>query len=911
MRLNRKILLAITGTLLVALLVSAAIALATLRHHYTNTLVQGSYGQAFQLNDLIEDVLALGLPLESLAGMDERLQRIVQRSEALVYAAIVDHRGVVLFHSDTTLVGDLFDDQAMRNSLNARAPMTQRYSRFDGRDYFDQTVPLFDEYGRHLGVIRMGFPVEQVNQQVVAILLPLALLFALTFLAIAAVLGFFLRRLVTRPVARLAAQASQVSDDEGGSIVAFDQARGNDEIGDLANALNRMAQTIQSQFEALRGARDRLEEEVAERTDSLRRTHQELENFFTLNLDLLAIASLDGRFLKLNQAWTQVLGYPTDELLQKAFFEFIHPDDIEATHAAIATLDQGQNVFSFTNRYRCRDGSYRHIEWHSRPDGNLIYTAARDVTERREAEIALQEAQAQLQRSERLLHDGEALARVGGWEYQVDSGQMFWTKGLYELHGYEPNPGFDHIAESVNCYLPADRERIMRSFQRCISDAIPYDHIYPFVAADGGHKWIRTKTAPVVEQGRVVKVVGIVMDITEQKEIELVLQQAKVEAERANRAKSEFLANMSHEIRTPLNVMLGMAELLSESELDATQRRHVKTFRRSGEHLLALINDILDLARVESGHLRLEAQAFSPRKLVGGLIELFRVHSDAKGIDLRCTIDADVPEHLWGDPLRLRQVLNNLIGNALKFTEQGEITLLCTVQDAQWQIEIRDTGIGIPAEKREAIFQAFEQADSSTTRRYGGTGLGLTISRALASQMGGSLSVESEPGQGSRFTLRLPLQVAEADAAPSAAQVQAATAPPPLPERPLRVLLAEDSPDNIVLVTTFLKAIDASVDVVEDGAAAVARSAEADYDVILMDVQMPVLDGLEATAQIRAREQRDATGRVPIIALTAHAMPEDIQLSLDAGCDLHLSKPFRKPQLIEAIAKVVGDGHPA
>ena len=401
------------------------------------------------------------------------------------------------------------------------------------------------------------------------------------------------------------------------------------------------------------------------------------------------------------------------------------------------------------------------------------------------------------------------------------------------------------------------------------------------------------------------------MDITDRKRAEVMATEAKAIAERASRAKSQFLANMSHEIRTPLNAMLGMAELLSESELDATQRRHVETFSRSGEHLLALINDILDLARVESGRLSLSAEPFDPRALLNGLVELYQVRSEAKGLALESRMDTTVPGRLQGDPLRLRQILSNLIGNAIKFTEAGGVEISCAVEGEQLALRVSDSGIGIPADKLETIFHAFEQADTSTTRRFGGTGLGLTISRVLAAQMGGSLSVESEPGRGSRFTLRLPLQAVEAESAPPTTVEVAASEAPKLPERPLRILLAEDSPDNVILATTFLQAIDATVDVVEDGAAAVARSAEADYDAILMDVQMPILDGLEATAQIRAREQRDATGRVPIIALTAHAMPEDIQRSRNAGCDLHLSKPFRRAQLIEAIAKVVDDGRPA
>jgi len=530
------------------------------------------------------------------------------------------------------------------------------------------------------------------------------------------------------------------------------------------------------------------------------------------------------------------------------------------------------------------------------------------------------------------------------------------------------------------------------------------------------------------------------------------LRAAKQVAEAATRAKSEFLANMSHEIRTPMNAIIGMAELLGETSLTREQQEYVHTFKRAGENLLALINDILDLSKVEAGRLELETVEFNLIEVVERTLEVMALRAHAKGLELVGQISVHVPSVVVGDPHRLRQVLLNLVGNAIKFTDKGEVVV--RVQRAPDELSgaapgallfsVQDTGIGIPADRLASVFEEFTQADTSTSRNYGGTGLGLTISRRLVELMDGRIWAESDLGVGSTFHFSAHVEVAEARArsvplpqaelrgvkvlviddnaanrmilqdtltqcwgidttavasgpqglaelrlakeqgapyrlvlldrhmpgmdgfsvaeevvgkkeldgptilmltsdnrggdlararelglarylfkpikqedlldairAALGHKEEATSAPPPTREsrstdaerRPLRILLAEDMADNQVLVQAYLKQTPHRLDCAENGAVAVERFTRGQYDLVLMDVQMPVMDGLEATRTIRNWERRYGRRPVPVLALTAHAMREDVQRSLDAGCNAHITKPLRKAALLEAIAQ--------
>lgn len=386
-------------------------------------------------------------------------------------------------------------------------------------------------------------------------------------------------------------------------------------------------------------------------------------------------------------------------------------------------------------------------------------------------------------------------------------------------------------------------------------------------------------------------------------------RQAVQKAEQANNAKSEFLANMSHEIRTPMNAIIGLTYILAQGKASPERRKEfLNTLQLSASSLMELINDLLDISKIENESVELETIPFNLKQLLHEIVSIMNVRAVEKKIELQFEFSPELEGHFIGDPTRLKQIIMNLVGNSVKFTEQGTVTLKAGMtskkssQKTIVNIDIIDTGIGISAGKMHGLFNKFSQADSSITRKYGGTGLGLAITKKLVELMDGEINVVSEPKKGSTFTVRIPYLRGHLDNTPQKSVVKAEA----LPKANIqRVLLAEDSPANIMVATSILEMLGYEYDTAGNGEEALEKFKAKRFDLLLMDVQMPKLDGYSATKLIRQFEASNSNGRTPIIGITAHALADDRDKCIQAGMDDYLSKPFRQEQLEEKINQVL------
>ncbi len=484
-----------------------------------------------------------------------------------------------------------------------------------------------------------------------------------------------------------------------------------------------------------------------------------------------------------------------------------------------------------------------------------------------------------------------------------------WNAGAERLFGYRAD---EIIGQPITLLLPPERMHEEEEILERVRSGRRVVHLETVrVTKDGRRLDVSVTVSPIKDQdGRVIGASTIAHDITERKRAEAALLEAKTAAEAANEAKSLFLANISHELRTPMNAILGMIEFAMRHAINPTTEDCLSTAKESADILLALLNDLLDSAKIESGNLQLEAAPLRLRSILDQVTRVFSVRASERGLAFYCRTPEDIPDAVVGDKVRLRQVLFNLAGNAIKFTERGEVAVSVRVEsrdseEVQLEFSIRDTGIGIPRDGLDRIFKPFAQADASTARRFGGTGLGLSISANLVAMMGGRIWAESEPGQGSTFffTVRLPL------AKELPLEQEPSLDVPAPPAAVLRILLVEDNPANQKLATYILKERGHTVEVAGNGQQALRMIQDSRYDAILMDVQMPGMDGLETTAAIRALESGQT--RVPIIAMTARAMQGDRERCVAQGMDGYLSKPIEAREMISQIESVVAGAAPA
>ncbi len=602
---------------------------------------------------------------------------------------------------------------------------------------------------------------------------------------------------------------------------------------------------------------------------------------------------------------------PNQNLVFDSWADRLHPDDRERAISEINEVFTSGKKFDTTFRIVTPTGEIKHLRAAAgmyRDENNNVFLigANWDITE---STLAIEN-----------MNEAQRLGQIGSWSWNVQEDAVEWSDQTYALFGVKKcDVKIDLL--TVGSYYTDDSQRILESaVHEALLNGTPYSLELEARNPFNGVRYLRGHGhARYTADGVISGLFGTVMNITESKLYEESLRQAKIQSEAANVSKSEFLANMSHEIRTPMTAILGYADLL-EVDGDLTSDRvqaldAIRTIKANSKHLLTIINDILDMSKIDSGKMTVESIDVSPSRIVDEVINLVRYQCDGKRLGLHVIYESSIPKSIQSDPTRLRQILLNLVGNAIKFTEMGSVTIsiFFSFETNSLRFAVIDTGIGMTPMQRTIVarFDAFSQADSSTTRNFGGSGLGLRICNSLAHMLGGEITVDSEVGKGSRFTLQIdignpqPLEmVTQSELRSNDKQASINLAPLQSSDRlcleGVRVLLAEDGPDNQRLINFHLKKAGADVWLAENGRAAVQMMEDAVAkatelpNVILMDMQMPAMDGYTATHRLRA-----LGFKVPIVALTAHAMEGDRKKCLDAGCTDYLTKPIDKRALVE------------
>jgi len=601
--------------------------------------------------------------------------------------------------------------------------------------------------------------------------------------------------------------------------------------------------------------------------------------------------------LQVSQRWREERALVGVDVIGRSIYDIFQDANWFETHQRVLAGETVRHEVQLT----LPDGRrpwlrYEHTPWReaSGEVGGIVSVSV-EITE-------LVEALQRAEQSEKRLKLALEIGDLRMWEVDLQK-KSVTDAGADTIMATGPQSFEDLTVGVLRGVHPHDHAPLKAAWRHHIDEGAPFRITCRLMQQDGPHIWVQCAGEAIrAENGEVLRIVNVLRNIDQAKRAELNLQRARDAAEAANRAKSEFLANMSHEIRTPLNGVMGVASALGRTELSDAQSEMVGLIASSAETLESLLSDVLDLARIESGRLELKAEDFDLGQSVRDVAALFEPSARAKGLELVVEMSPEAGGVYIGDAPRIRQVISNLVSNAVKFTANGSVRIgvdaRATDGGAALALSVTDTGIGFDAEAAARLFERFEQADGSITRRYGGTGLGLAISRSLAEAMGGRLSATSRPGQGSTFTCELPLPRSSAAAMSPAAPDDVT----PADLEQLRVLLAEDHPTNRRVVELILNAAGVDLTCVENGAEAVDVWAMGRFDLILMDMQMPVMDGLTATRAIREREVREGRLRTPIYSLTANAMPEHARASAQAGADGHLTKPISAEALLRTVA---------